>query len=348
MQESLKYLWAKTGGDASDRWHPLILHVLDVAASADALMNREPESTRVRMASVLGMKWEQARPWILLIVACHDLGKASPGFQCKWPALVDRVGLDVRSADTHINHAFVSQFTLGNFLIQLGWSVDLAEQVSDATGCHHGERISPLKLEQLETNRRAVGRDEWARARRSLFDALLDVLRPGAAPIKPSLSGPDFILLAGLISFSDWVGSNEILFPFGTPQDCDDLDSWFRKRRVNAERALDSIGWSHREPLATHSRSFDAVFGFEPRPLQSAMQSALDELDLPSLILIEAPMGEGKTEAALFAHLELQRRFGHRGLYMALPTKATGTRGDEPNMWTVAIGATTCSPRTRG
>lgn len=324
MQESLKYLWAKTGGDASDRWHPLILHVLDVAASADALMNREPESTRVRMASVLGMKWEQARPWILLIVACHDLGKASPGFQCKWPALVDRVGLDVRSADTHINHAFVSQFTLGNFLIQLGWSVDLAEQVSDATGCHHGERISPLKLEQLETNRRAVGRDEWARARRSLFDALLDVLRPGAAPIKPSLSGPDFILLAGLISFSDWVGSNEILFPFGTPQDCDDLDSWFRKRRVNAERALDSIGWSHREPLATHSRSFDAVFGFEPRPLQSAMQSALDELDLPSLILIEAPMGEGKTEAALFAHLELQRRFGHRGLYMALPTKATG------------------------
>ena len=35
-------------------------------------------------------------------------------------------------------------------------------------------------------------------------------------------------------------------------------------------------------------------------------------------------MGEGKTEAAFFAHLELQRRFGHRGLYVALPTKANG------------------------
>jgi len=35
-------------------------------------------------------------------------------------------------------------------------------------------------------------------------------------------------------------------------------------------------------------------------------------------------MGEGKTEAAFFAHLELQRQFGHRGLYIALPTKATG------------------------
>jgi CRISPR-associated endonuclease/helicase Cas3 len=41
-------------------------------------------------------------------------------------------------------------------------------------------------------------------------------------------------------------------------------------------------------------------------------------------LLVEAPMGEGKTEAALYAHLELQRRLGHRGLYVALPTKATG------------------------
>ncbi len=41
-------------------------------------------------------------------------------------------------------------------------------------------------------------------------------------------------------------------------------------------------------------------------------------------LLIEAPMGEGKTEAAFFAHMELQRRFRHRGLYVALPTKATG------------------------
>ena len=35
-------------------------------------------------------------------------------------------------------------------------------------------------------------------------------------------------------------------------------------------------------------------------------------------------MGEGKTEAAFYTHLELQRRFGHRGLYVAMPTKATG------------------------
>jgi CRISPR-associated endonuclease/helicase Cas3 len=44
----------------------------------------------------------------------------------------------------------------------------------------------------------------------------------------------------------------------------------------------------------------------------------------PGIILVEAPMGEGKTEAAFYAHQELQRRFGHRGLYVALPSRATG------------------------
>ena len=37
------------------RWHPLILHMLDVAASADAILAREPESTRKMMAEFLGM-----------------------------------------------------------------------------------------------------------------------------------------------------------------------------------------------------------------------------------------------------------------------------------------------------
>ncbi|QEP44496.1 CRISPR-associated helicase Cas3' [Ectothiorhodospiraceae bacterium BW-2] len=35
-------------------------------------------------------------------------------------------------------------------------------------------------------------------------------------------------------------------------------------------------------------------------------------------------MGEGKTELAFMSQLRLQQQFGHRGLYIALPTQATG------------------------
>lgn len=87
MNNALRNIWAKTAKSGGTGWHPLILHVLDVAASADAILAREPETTRKRIAEILGLEWEQARAWILLVVACHDLGKASPGFQCKWPEL---------------------------------------------------------------------------------------------------------------------------------------------------------------------------------------------------------------------------------------------------------------------
>ncbi len=322
MNKTLKNIWAKTGKNGDARWHPLILHMLDVAASADAILAREPEATRRRMAACLEMEWEDARLWLLLVIACHDLGKACPGFQCKW---LDMTGLQpTRSPNTEINHAFVSQIALAEFLRERGWPDELAELVADAVGCHHGSRASPITLYDLEGDRRAIGKDDWKQVRQVLVEALLEVFKPVKIPAKQTLTGPDFMLLSGLTSFADWIGSNEDWFSFGTLEDCDDLEGWFKKRRGQAERALDAIGWEPRTPLASGAKSFEQVFKFSPRPLQQAVTDVVADLKAPAILLVEAPMGEGKTEAAYFAHLELQRRFGHRGLYVALPTKATG------------------------
>jgi CRISPR-associated endonuclease/helicase Cas3 len=272
------------------------------------------------------MEWENARSWLLIVIACHDMGKACPGFQCKRPELLSLTGLSIpRSPNTEINHAFVSQIALTELLRERGWPDELAELVADAVGCHHGNRASPKTLEDLEGDRRAIGNDDWAQVRRSLVEALRGVLKPIKTPTKQTLTGPDFMLLSGLTSFADWIGSNEGWFPFGAPEDCNDLDGWFQKRRVCAGRALDAIGWEPRTPLSLEPKSFERVFSkFAPRPLQQAVADAVGDLKGPAILLVEAPMGEGKTEAAYFAHLELQRRFGHRGLYVALPTKATG------------------------
>jgi len=206
--------------------------MLDVAASADAILAREPEPTRKRTAAILGMEWEDARAWLLLVVACHDLGKACPGFQCKWENLS---GMDAgRSPNTNINHAFVSQIALTKLLQEREWPEELADLVSDAVGCHHGNRASPNTRNNLEGDRRAIGRDAWAQARRGLFEALLDVFKPARIPAKQTLSGPDFMLLSGLTSFADWIGSNEDWFPFGSPDDCEDIQEWFRKRRTKS------------------------------------------------------------------------------------------------------------------
>lgn len=313
-------MWAKTGD--CNAWHPLVLHCLDVAAAAKAVLQREPPVTRSRYAELLGLPWKDALPWLLVAIAAHDLGKASPGFQCKWQNMS---GLNAgRSPNTKINHAYISQIALTAWLVGRGWPDDLARHVADAVGCHHGERASVRMLDRTEGDVRAIGQSDWAKARGELLDVLFDVFQPSVVPCKTDLSGPEFMLLAGLTSFADWIGSNTEWFCFGGLLDTEAPAKWFATRCNTAERALDALGWLPRTPLLTECRSFQDVFGFPPRPLQEAIAAELAGLHEPAILLIEAPMGEGKTEAAWYAHLELQRRFQHRGLYVALPTQATG------------------------
>jgi CRISPR-associated endonuclease/helicase Cas3 len=144
-----------------------------------------------------------ARPWLLLGVASHELGKACPGFQCKWENLT---GMDTgRSPNTKINHAFVSQIALAEILQKDSWPDEEAGLEADAVGCHHGERASPSILDRLRDNRRPIGKVHWTEARYDLLNAPLELFKPVKLPTKQKLSGPDFMLLAGLVYplFSD-------------------------------------------------------------------------------------------------------------------------------------------------
>lgn len=42
LNADLSNLWAKTSRTGDAGWHPLILHMVDVAATADAILEREP------------------------------------------------------------------------------------------------------------------------------------------------------------------------------------------------------------------------------------------------------------------------------------------------------------------
>lgn len=324
------YLWAKTDRGNGDLWHPLILHLIDVAVVADVVLNREPQATRDAIAGSLGLPWDEARPWILLLVACHDLGKASPGFQLKWEKskrLLMSTGINLpRLPDTSIHHAFVSQIELEKLLQKSGWPEELAVLCADAVGCHHGTRATRNVLARLEGNRNGVDERNWTVVWEEIFNALCQVFGAEKYPVKSTLSGAEFMFLAGLTSFTDWIGSTEEWFRFGVISDCQDLSRWFSIRREKATEALNVLGWLPRDPLIRKGILFKDAFPHcnPPRPLQRAIVEAVSKVDGPSVLLLEAPMGEGKTEAAFYAHLELQRRFGHRGLYIALPTKATG------------------------
>lgn len=57
-----------------------------------------------------------------------------------------------------------------------------------------------------------------------------------------------------------------------------------------------------------------------------AAEQIMSADEKPLLLLIEAPMGEGKTEAGAYAAFRMGDYFGKRGFYVALPTSATANQ----------------------
>ena len=111
------------------------------------------------------------------------------------------------------------------------------------------------------------------------------------------------MLLAGLTTAADWIASNETRFPKTQPFP----DDYFAPAQQRAKTALHDVRWktSDADPVAI--RPFADVFEYRlgqqpPRPLRRRVEELGVKLDGPASVLIEAPVGEGKTEAALVRH----------------------------------------------
>jgi len=320
-------LWAKSGNPA----HGLLAHMLDVAAVAEKLLEFEPISTIEWAADQFGLAPRQLSRWIAAIVGLHDFGKAIPGFQRKWPVGMERdqaIGLEFPShACTVTDHACATAALLCPELVNLtGADRRWIRHVILAVSAHHG-----FHFPQDQVNR-AKPKGEppsWKRARESMLQAYWQALAPEGAPAKEEVSLPALNWLAGLASTVDWIASNPDWFPPG--ERCDELRAYYVDALRRADIALQEINWPRSHTLLEQETGTSELLGrmlgrpdIVPRRLQDVGDHLVKEASGPALLLVEAPMGEGKTELAFLAHLRLQATNGHRGLYLALPTQATG------------------------
>lgn len=118
----------------------------------------------------------------------------------------------------------------------------------------------------------------------------------------------------GLVSVADWMGSDEELFNTVSVRN-QNLDEF-------VQRAISECGWS--QAVTRHGLGFGEIFpGFEPNELQSQLYEMADQR---GAYVVEAPMGMGKTEAALYAAYRLLSSGQNRGLYFALPTRLTSNK----------------------
>jgi len=332
-------LWAKLGKATwPDEYHPVICHLIDVANCALALWQsaiREP--IRCRVARQLGISSaDDAGRLLAFWIGAHDIGKGTPCFQFRderqkeLRQRLDAAGFDFPAGNKH--HTDTGTKALYDELVAGGdcWpKVDppLARKIAVAVGGHHG--TFPQNWDQYGD---ILGNSCWAEARREILKELAQRFQlPQQSPqLVPGSDQSLWMYVAGLTSVADWIGSNvEFFEPRGNRNVVDqglDVGTYFRKSGDRAKEALDRLGWLDRAEPTYAVVSFDSATGISnPRPLQDEIIRLAKTLKEPHLIIVEAPMGEGKTEAAWYV-ADCWDRIGGQGTYVALPTMATSNQ----------------------
>lgn len=332
----LKY-WGKADPDypGEPKWHPLASHCLDVAAVAVAWWDSSPVIRRIFLHAFKGRDAE-VRAWVLFFVALHDIGKFDLRFQRKaddilklaWPGinLVEVDGSQSRRFD-HGRQGFSCAIIECPQWSGIEMSYDIQASwrpwLSAVTG-HHGDlpeagdTVQEYAEEHLMSHDHEARRD-WVSVLAALFLTSAGItLHMLPEPCERSAQA----LLAGFCSVCDWIGSNVDVSPYVHLINAElDVDSYFHRQIAE----IKVQGWLSKFGLV---RSVDEYQGLasllKPEESPRGVQVRIDDLPCaPSLTLIEAPTGSGKTEAALaYAWRLLDAGVGD-GIIFALPTQAT-------------------------
>ena len=241
------------------------------------------------------------------IGALHDLGKVSPGFQLKYfqSTVVENYAPELAkhmASSYETDHAAVGAAALNRLL---GGRVELC-QLARIVARHHGA----IKKSFIDDHGGLFGGRCWSEERSKLFDVFCEHY---GHPCMDNLSANMELFISGLLCVADWIGSDEANFPAqGVPE------SEYMQRSLDAVKACGFV-----LPSVHPSMSFFDVFQNVAFDLQDRFAECVRQ---PGLYILEAPMGQGKTEAALYAAYKLLEQKKAEGIYFGLPTRLTSDR----------------------
>lgn len=263
-----------------------------------------------KISELTGLMPEEAIALFAYLASLHDIGKAHPYFQAKAP---DLPGMDLLLLEGLLPSkeppAFRHEVFSAEILETLLPTVLDADEVvitaiCTAVGLHHqGKSQSERKVIPCFCKP-----SEWSRLHEQINQVLVRKFNPPERYFNGN-SDAFIYLLMGTIILADWVASSL------TEEDAD-VASSIRARGLEDSKALPEF------------KSFCELCSFIPFMERRGVQQTADELaKAPApLYIIEAPMGEGKSEAALYLGFSQMQKYGASGFYMALPTSATGNQ----------------------
>ena len=255
---------------------------------------------------------------IVFLACSHDVGKISLDFQQKCRAWLEREGLSDAAKNGSWatlytrTHPQISQHSLKKFFFDHGLGSRITGAVWSAiVGAHHGN------VREVPTSRPLILKQQEkvleAERQKALSEFYFDCQSPRFEEVGKESAG--IWAVAGLLVLADWIGSDESFF--SSSQELTDQEIVQK-----AQQAVDSIGLGG--PQIRHGLTFADIFnGRSPYAMQSDTHELVSK---GGVYVVEAPMGMGKTEAALYAAYKLLDSGDATGIYFALPSQATSNR----------------------
>ena len=240
-------------------------------------------------------------PGAELIAASHDIGKVNPLFQEKIRRSLSNyrrntcMGLENANPEWECFHSAVSQAALAG----------VKKYIPEIVGQHHGDSPVDLPLPEDEV----TGGPAWQKKRVELVNRLKNFFDCDWPTVESDLHA---CVLSGLTTVADWIGSM--------------LDRVVSGERHNLHQRVAPLvdGAGFIMPSYKAGLGFNEIFtSYTPRAIQKNLIAMVDG---PGVYILEALMGEGKTEAALQAAYKMVSSGQASGIYFALPTQLTSEK----------------------
>ena len=338
-----KSFWAKKR-EISGRylWMPLIEHLEDTGGVSILLWEHWLSDGQKKFIknSISTKNDIDAKKLVKFIGMIHDIGKATPVFQTMKGysnsndldmLLLEKLEISgfngisnlILASPRSSRHEIAGEYLLSTFGVK--------NDIGSIVGGHHGKTIDEesdykrqasyeVNLYQYEDINNPV-RGRWISSQRQIFEYALERCGFDSVESLPKIEQPAQVLLLGLLIMSDWISSNEEYFPL---IDIFEETIYDRETRLNKGflQWIKSDMW-YPQKMTNYKRLYKNRFGFEPRDVQDRLSKIVSKTSEPGIIILEAPMGIGKTEASLIAAEQLAAVTGRSGLFFGLPTQAT-------------------------
>jgi CRISPR-associated endonuclease/helicase Cas3 len=314
---------AKTNRLDSNEFLPLWMHARDTSAVMERLyLHWLPQSIFNQLELEYGP--ECVRKLCVFIGLVHDIGKQTALFQHK----IQQNLPDYHDCTLPLPASFLAPEKSPH--ARCGEAILLRyhcpPSVAAIVGAHHGKPQSELAdlendIALWSENYWGRNQKEWEECWQQMISAALAEAGFDSMEQLPTLAVSTQMLLTGLLIMGDWIASNTRYFPLisiGQPPsksyDTARVEAAWKKLRLPEP-------WFSQYPM--DAEAFMGYFGFSPRPVQRAVIDILNMAEDPGILILEAQMGVGKTEAALAAASLLANRGLCGGIFFGLPTQAT-------------------------